>query len=127
MNYGLIARKASGWVSGMNWWRLGLYAAIIAGLFGAGYLMGGVNAKVECQKDKTELAEKRIKWIADFTNVQSEIAVLREKETIRLVEVISEVGVKLDEEIAEKPELVECNLTDGEFLQFNKLAEETRK
>lgn len=126
MNYELIGKNLRGWATGLNWWKLAMYTAVLAGLFGAGYLMGGTNAKIECQKAKTEQAEKRIRFIKDFTNVQSEIAVLRERESIKLVEVITAAGVVLDEEIANKPDIADCSLTDGEFVQFNKIAETTR-
>lgn len=127
LNYGLIAKKAGGWFSGFNWYKWGAILAILLAWTTAVHMRATNNAQLDCQKQKTELADKKLKDQADFTNAQSEITVIKERNSVEIREVVVDARGKLNDEVAKKPDVAGCALTDGEFVQFNRLAEKTRR
>lgn len=117
----------AGWASGLNWYKWG---GILVALLAYGtvmYVIGGSRAKVECEKDKTELAETRTENIIDFTNVQSNASTVAGKRSQEIYTAVAEAKSVLDRETAEKAELNECRLSVKRQQALNKIAEQTRR
>jgi len=117
----------TGWASGLNYWKWG---AILVALLAWTAIVGTVatsRAKVECERQKTELAEKRTDSIIDFTNVQARATTVAGK---RAAEIAAEVAVAdkaLDELYRTKQDLQSCRLSNAEVAEFNRLAKQSRR
>lgn len=118
--------KLTGLLTGLNWYRLGLYAAIVLGytaaVGGYGYHKGALN----CEQKKTEAAEEHVREVVREVEVRVPVVQIREVESAKQRAEIARLKEKLDEAIAKKPANPACNLSSDERDGFNDLLKKTR-
>lgn len=109
--------------SGLNWYKWGAIAVVLAAALTLSYCSGKHNAEMACQEEKTEVAEQKTVAITRYvTERVTEVQEVEVKSRTELQE-IARLKKELDYATSQRPDLPECALTDAEFDAVNRLLE----
>lgn len=110
-------------LSGLNWYKWGAIALLAVALAGGGYLIGHNNARVDCEQEKTKVAEDRVVAITRYVTERVKEVQVKEVKSRKELAEIARLKKELDDEVAKRQDLPECALSDGEFNRTNELLE----
>lgn len=111
--------------TGLNWWRLGIYALVIAGYTGA---VGGYayhKASLKCEQAKTKQAEVRYVEVVKEVEKRVPVVQIREVESAKQKAEINRLKGELDEAINNRPKNPSCDLSDAERRGVDELLKKT--
>lgn len=116
-----------------NWIKIGLYAAIIVGLFGAGFLIGGNRERVQCAeqhaKDIAVLMEDQKEQLEKYNEEIAERVRIADAATKRYYDLRDEIKATqggINEEIEKRAPAASCGPSDREYELYKKAANQTR-
>lgn len=120
-----LSKNAAGWASGVNWYRYGLYAVILASIVGASYFTGKHNCEIKHEQQKTAQAET--KYIEVIKEVEKRVPVvqIREVESQKQKAAIASLSKRLQDATQNRRENPSCDLSDAEFDSLQGLIDKT--
>lgn len=115
------------WISLPNPYKYLAYGLAAVLVLGSVYGAGWHKATVKCEKEKTELAEKKAAEIEAEVNKRVPQIQKKEKDAAKRQAVIDSAKEKVNEAVENRTDNPACALSDAERDAFNRLSESTRR
>lgn len=123
----------TGWLTGLNWWKIGAIAVIAVSLFGAGFLIGGNREKVKCESKRAEDNAFIVKEIGKIVEAQNEKTAQRVEQALKDTQEGSQIRAELQqlrgnlyELLQKRPSNPACAPTPAELELYKEIAGKTR-
>jgi hypothetical protein len=108
-------------LTGINWYKWGGIAAVLAAALILSYCSGRYQAKLACEEDKTEAAEERVVAITRYVTERVTEVQTKEVKSRKELDEIARLKRELDDATNQRQDLPECALSDSEFDAVNRL------
>lgn len=118
--------KLTGWASGFNWYKLGIYAVLFLSWTGGVYSYATHRCEIKHEQEKTVEVQTKLVEVIKEVEVRIPVVQIREVESAKQRAEIKRLKEKLDEAINGRADNPNCDLSDAEFNSVQDLAEQTR-
>lgn len=116
----------TGWFTGLNWWKLGAYALVVAMLVGGGYMVGKHRCELKHEQQATAAQKEIVRTVVKEVEVRVPVVQEREVASATQRAEIARLKKELFNATAKRPENPSCDLSDAEFNLMQQLAAQTR-
>lgn len=124
--WGLALSAAKTYSNTLNWYKIGLVAALFAAYTGGVHMNATHRAELKCEEQKTELANATAAATVEEMRKRAPVINRSDRETAKLRAELEKTKEKLDDAINAKEHNPSCDLSDAEYDGFQLLADKTR-